>query len=170
LKKFEKIFSVFIVLVISLFLFFESFAIVTINNALFIGMLLIIYGLVIVILNLGKNHFVKVFFSAILFYIGILLTVVNLFEILDKGKIIFPSLLFILGGGFFMLFLDNPKEKIFLLTSIILFVISIVVIKFFMAFWFVLVANQLGDTLIQNWQILVFFLGIGFLLDRENST
>ncbi len=153
---------------ISLFLFFESFGIVTINNGLFIGILLIIYGLVIVILNLGKNHIVKIFFSTILFYIGILLLVENLFEILDKGKIIFPSLLFILGGGFFMLFLDNPKEKIFLLTSIILFVISIVVIKFFIAFWFVLVANQLGDTLIQNWQILIIFLGISFLLDREN--
>lgn len=153
---------------ISLLLFFENFAIVTINNGLVIGILLIIYGLVIVILNLGENYIVKVFFSAILLYIGILLTVVNLFEIPDKGKIIFPSLLFILGGGFFVLFLDNPKEKIFLLISIILFVISIVVIKSFMAFWFVLVANQLGDTLIQNWQILIIFLGIGFLLDREN--
>jgi hypothetical protein len=98
---------------------------------------------------------------------GVILFIINQFEILNPVKILLPSILIITGTGFFMLYFDNTKESIFLVISIILFAISLFLIRFTGKYPVINQANRIVYIILEFWPVLLSLLGIGILADRN---
>lgn len=62
--------------------------------------------------------------SAILFLTGIVLIVKNTYEIIDTRGLVLVSILFISGAVFLILFIENVKQKTFLLSGFALIILS----------------------------------------------
>lgn len=62
--------------------------------------------------------------SAILFLTGIVLIVKNSYEIIDTRGLVLVSILFISGAAFLILFIENVKQKTFLLAGFVLILLS----------------------------------------------
>ena len=124
-------------------------------------------GLVFVMTSLGKNYRGMLFLGAALFMTGITLFIINQFEILSPVKILLPSILVITGTGFFMLYIDNTKENVFLMISIILFTISLLLIRFTGKYQVINQANRIAYTILEFWPVLLALLGVGILANRN---
>ncbi|MHB8578645.1 MAG: hypothetical protein ACYDA4_02150 [Ignavibacteriaceae bacterium] len=80
---------------------------------------LAVYGIITVYLSAGKDKKLNLFFGTIIFLSGIILFVINNFDFYKLSGILFPSVFFIIGIGFIMLFIDNPSDKRILTLAII---------------------------------------------------
>jgi hypothetical protein len=96
------------------------------NTEELLGLVLIIFGIPAVYLSLNNEKRNELFLFTILFFIGIVLVVKSRFALVDTKGLVFSSVLFIGGAAFFMLFVENLKEKVFLLVSIALLILSFV--------------------------------------------
>jgi len=103
--------------------------------------------------------------SVFFFFTGTILLLLRYFEILNPGKIILPSLVFVTGIIFLFLYLENKKETAFLYAGIFvslsglaivflheklsIFYFSDRIIQFFSGYWhFLLIAA--GTLLLVN--------------------
>jgi hypothetical protein len=91
-----------------------------------LGMVMIIFGIPSVYFSLNGEKRNELFLFTIIFLIGIVLVVESRFALVDTKGLVFSSVLFIGGAAFFMLFIDNLKEKVFLSISIALLILGFV--------------------------------------------
>lgn len=127
----------------------------------------IIYGLLSVFNSFGSNNRGSIALGSILFLAGISIFVVHKFEVLQTSELLFPSILFILGGTSLILFIDNLKNFIFFLTAIILIGSSSYLIMYPPTNSFLRNANFIANTVLELWPVILFFGGVGILL-RKN--
>lgn len=131
--------------------------------------LLLFYGLVFVSANLGKNHRGILFAGAVIFIAGVVMFVINNYEILNPVKILLPSILFSVATGFLMLYVDDSKEKMFLIAAVILYVISLLLIKLMDFFFIINYANRISFVILQLWPVFLLLAGIGLLVNRKKN-
>ena len=82
-----------------------------------IGYAMLFYGINLVYTTFGKRERGVLFAGTSLFLIGLLIFFTNHFEFLNEREIIFPSVLFIAGISFLMLFFDDTSRKNFFFIS-----------------------------------------------------
>ena len=84
---------------------------------------LIFYGVGTVYVAMGKNKKRLLFIGAASFLVGIEFFIISNYDILKLSHIVLPSIFFILGTAFLVLFIDDLPNKLLLAISII-FLIS----------------------------------------------
>jgi len=129
--------------------------------------LFLFWGVVLVLTSMNDNSRGLLFLGSLIFMAGIVLLVINEFEILNPLKIVLPSVLLSFGAAFFLLFVQNHKEKVFLFTSIILFGISILLIVLLKDHQLYNIANRVSFLILEFWPILLTLIGLGVMLNRN---
>lgn len=93
--------------------------------------------------------------------------VINYYEIFNPSSAIFASILFITGAGFFILFIDNTEEKVFLFSGMLLLLISYSTITFLKDMQIIKTANSLSNLVLDYWPAFLLLFGINILLMRK---
>lgn len=130
---------------------------------------LLFYGLVFVSANLGKDNRGMLFLGAVIFIAGVVLFVIFYYEILSPIKTLLPSILFAVGSGFLILYIDNKNEKVFLIVAIILYLASFLLIKLTDSFPAINYANRIAFVILELWPVLILLLGISLLINRKKQ-
>ena len=107
-------------LILSLVL--KLFNVINISISELFGYTLIFFGINLVYTSLGKSRRGTLFSGTFIFLLGMLLFIINNFSFLNTNELIFPSLLFILGICFLMLFFDDMTGRKQLIISITLII------------------------------------------------
>lgn len=154
-------------IIIGLFFLLRFFEIINTPFTETASYVFIFYGLTTVFFSFGTGYRERLFFASFIFLSGIMMFVINYYEILHPSSAIFASLLFITGGGFLILFIDNTNEKIFLYSGIFLFVISYISITFLKSFQIIQTANNISMLVLDYWPVFVLLFGINILLMRK---
>ena len=101
--------------------------VIDVQSTELLGYAMIFYGINLVYISFGKKERGILFTGTSLFLIGLLLFLTNHFEFLNEREIIFPSILFIAGISFLMIFFDDTSKKNFFLISATLIFAAITV-------------------------------------------
>lgn len=88
-----------------------------------VGYALIFYGMAEVYSSMGKNKKRLLFIGAVAFLVGVELLITSNYDFFKLSNIVLPSIFFILGTAFLVLFIDDLKNRLLLSISII-FLIS----------------------------------------------
>ncbi|MBN1300158.1 MAG: hypothetical protein JW995_02995 [Melioribacteraceae bacterium] len=132
--------------------------------------LFLFYGLIIVMTTIGRNSRGLLFIGAQIFIAGIAMLMTEKFEILNSVKILFPSVLFSFGAGFVMLYIDNPKEKTFLIIASLLMLISIFAMLFLSNSGIILSAGRVINILLAFWPVILSMMGITLLVNKNEAS
>jgi hypothetical protein len=134
-----------------------------------LGYAMIFYGINLVYTSFGKNVRGILFTGTSLFLIGLLIFLTDHFEFLNEREIIFPSILFIAGIGFLMLFFDDTSKKNFFIISATLIFTAIAVTAILGNITFPLFFNSIINITVKYWPVAVITIGIIIILHRENK-
>lgn len=154
-------------IIIGIFFLLRFFEIINTPFTEITSYVFIFYGLTTVYFSFGTGYRGRLFFASFIFLSGIMMFVINYYEILNPSSAIFASILFITGAGFLILFVDNTSEKTFLYSGFFMLVISYLSISFLKDFIIVQTANNLSFLVLDYWPVFVLFFGINILLMRK---
>jgi hypothetical protein len=162
----DKVYSIFpsSYLILSGFLIFLKFvSVVQTSETLIFGISFSVISPFYLYFSFEREEKGGLIISTFLFLLGVILLAVYFFEILDVIPIILPSVFFIAGGIFLMMFVDNPKVKAFLVSTIVLFML-VVFTLLAPNLTFINILNHTSFTILNYWEILLIFLGLGMLV------
>lgn len=133
------------------------------------GYSLIFFGLGTVAMLLGKSEKISLFIGAVSFLIGIELIVTSNYDFLNMSHIVLPSIFFILGTAFLILFIEDISNRL-MLTIAVIFLISGI---FFFAKLGTFnlkdfLKSALGIT-VKYWPIIIFTVAIILFLRKNNK-
>ena len=110
-----------VILMLSILL--KIIGIINITFTEIMGYALIFYGIADVYSSMGKNKKTLLFIGAVAFLVGVELLITSNYDFFKLSNIVLPSIFFILGTAFLVLFIDDLKNRLLLAISII-FLIS----------------------------------------------
>lgn len=113
--------SALVILMLSILL--KIIGLISITFTEIMGYALIFYGIANVYLSMGKNKKRLLFIGAIAFLVGVELLITSNYDFFKLSAIVLPSIFFILGTAFLILFIDDLSNKLLLAISVI-FLIS----------------------------------------------
>ena len=154
-------------IIIGIFYLLRFFSIINAPITELISYVFILYGVVTVYFSLGTGYRGRLFFASVVFLSGVMMYVINNYEILRPSSAIFASILFITGSSFIILFIDNTKEKTFLFSGILLLAVSYSAITVFNDLGIVKTANGLSNLVLDFWPVFLFLFGINILIMRK---
>lgn len=134
------------------------------------GYALIFYGIGTVYVSMGKNKKNILFIGAVLFLVGVLLFITSSYDFIKVSNIVLPSIFFILGTAFLILFIDDLSNNLLLVISIIFLISGI--------FFFTKLGNfNLTDFLkstlsisIKYWPVIIIVTALILLLKKDNKS
>lgn len=91
------------------------------------------------------------------------------FEILDTRGIVFASILFASGAVFMLLFIENAKEKLFIVSALLLILLSYLTVTFFKNIGLFESVNKIGNLFEVLWPAVLMILGIGVFINRKKK-
>ncbi len=150
-------------------LLLNYFGFVNIGELKIISIFLMLYGLISVYALFGSERKGGIFFGSVCFLTGVMMFVSATCEILGKSKIALPSMLLITGSSFLMLFIDNNREKAFLIIASILIFAGIFTTYFFESIKIIFTANRIALQILEYWHIIFIIAGIGVLLNKRKD-
>ncbi len=121
IKSKSIIVSALVILMLSILL--KIIGIINITFTEIMGYALIFYGIADVYLSMGKNKKRLLFIGAVAFLVGVELLITSNYDIFKLSNIVLPSIFFILGTAFLVLFIDDLTNRLLLAISLI-FLIS----------------------------------------------
>ena len=158
--------SIFIVLVILL----KLIGLISASFTELASYALIFYGIGTVYLSMGKNKKNLLFVGAAAFLVGIELFITSNYDFLRISHIVLPSIFFILGTAFLVLFIDDLSNKLLLIISIIFLVSSLF---FFTKLGTFNLSNFVTATISisrKYWPVLIIITAIILLLRKNNRS
>lgn len=132
-----------------------------------IGGAIIFYAIPTVYISLENGRRDKLVWATILFCVSVVLIVKSYFEILDTRGIIFASILFVGGTVLMLLFIENMKEKVFFISSLILIFLSYLTVTTFKNLGLFETANKIGNLVEAFCPVILIVLGIGVFINRK---
>jgi hypothetical protein len=157
--------TVLILISISYFLKLINFIRITDNS--FFSYALLLYGIVAVYSSFNTNRKVFLFLSTALFMTGVLLFILENFDVINPNILILPAIIFIFGAGFLILYLENFSNKIFLYNSLWLFLFSLIFIVVSRYHLFRSVFNFCGKLFLDYYPLLIIITGILLIIRRK---
>jgi hypothetical protein len=154
-------------LIVGVLSLLRYFGIVSLSNEQLFGTAIIFYSLPTVYITLENGRREKLVWATVLFCLGVIFIVKSYFEILDTRGIVFASILFASGAAFMLLFIENIKEKIFLISALLLILLSYLSVTFFKKLGLFETVNKLGNLFEVFWPIVLMILGIALFLNRK---
>jgi len=133
------------------------------------GYALIFYGIGTVYLSMGRQKRNLLFVGAVAFLIGIELFIMNNYDFLKLSNVVLPSIFFILGTAFLILFIDDLSNKLLLAISVIFLISGI----FFFAKLGTFNLNDfLKSTLsisVKYWPVIIIVTALILLLKKNSK-
>lgn len=120
----------------------------------------LVFGIASVYMNMNSGRKWILFVSACIFFTGVELFVLEKFEIIGSGSIIFPSLLMIPGLGFLMVFIDQPQHRKEIVYSIVLICLSALIIIFYRSVQLISLINSVFTELRDYYPAALIVLGL----------
>jgi hypothetical protein len=127
---------------------------------------MIFYGINLVYTSFGKNRRGVLFGGAFLFLLGLVIFLINNFDFANTNEIIFPSLLFIMGICFFMLFFDDTSKKNPLYISLTFILTGIIVTVIAGTLSFSSFSEMVIIILSRYWPVIIIVIGVILLIHR----
>ncbi len=143
--------------------------VIDVQSTELLGYAMIFYGINLVYISFGKKERGILFTGTSLFLIGLLLFLTNHFEFLNEREIIFPSILFIAGISFLMIFFDDTSKKNLFLISATLIFAAITVTALLGNITFPLFFNSIIKITVKYWPVALITIGLIIILHRENK-
>jgi hypothetical protein len=143
--------------------------VIDVQSTELLGYAMIFYGINLVYISFGKKERGILFTGTSLFLIGLLLFLTNHFEFLNEREIIFPSILFIAGISFLMIFFDDTSRKNFFLISATLIFAAITVTALLGNLTVGLFFNSIIKITVKYWPVALITIGLIIILHRENK-
>lgn len=140
---------------------------ITLNSQKILAFAFMIYGIVTVYNTLGTHRKGRLFFGSALFLSGVVMFVLQYSRFLQFSMIIFPSLLFIVGAGFLMLFIDDMQNKVFLYSSTVLLCCGLAFLVFIRVIPIMNFANRIASGLFEYYPVFIILFGLYVLLNRK---
>lgn len=131
-----------------------------INEIKSIAISLMLFGLISVVRSLNKLKRSSLLLISFVFNTGVLLYFLEQYEILNLYDIILAAVLYFIGGGFFLVFVENLKETRILIFASFFLLLSFLAIIFHDAVWLLKFANRVTLILFDFWPFLLIILGI----------
>jgi|GEM_PF-4779040 len=128
---------------------------------------LIFYGLITIITSFKVLHRTQLLLTSIFLNAGILLYIISHYEILNWYNLALPSILYMISGGFVILYLENSVVKSFLAASIFFFALSLISIIYIKDSWIVQFAHKATLTLLYFWPIFLMLFGILLVIGKS---
>ena len=167
LKRFNLIFTGFLFLLFGILHIFNFLGIVRIDENIFLGFLLILYGAITVYFNLSAGQRGKLVIASTVFFIGTIVLVSNIYELIISNRFIAVSILFVLGADLMILFLDNMEEKAFLITGGFVLILSYLSLNFYKSIPSVPILSSIGLVFLDIWPVVIFLIGIVILATHK---
>ncbi|MEN8191586.1 MAG: hypothetical protein ABFS12_02140 [Bacteroidota bacterium] len=153
-------------IVLGVVLILKLFGEITTSYEKIYGNMLLFYGIVSVYVSMGNEKRGSLFLGVVSFMIGVLLYVLNNFDIMSTSRIILPAVFFVLSAAFLFLFLDDFQGKIFLYVSLVLIIAGSISLLFFNSFEWISFSASISRTVFGLWPYLFIIVGIGIITDR----
>lgn len=132
--------------------------------------LFMFYGLITIITLFQSGNRGKLFFATVFLNIGIILYVIENYEILNYYNIILPSILFVIGAGLFVVYLENLSEFPILVSALFFMVLSLIAILMFDN-RIVQFAHRVTLIIFDYWPLFMILFGLVLILYKpKNST
>ena len=131
------------------------------------GYVFLLYGVITFYQVFNNERREILIFVTILFLVGIELLVKANIEIYDARGFVLTSVLFLSGSVFLVLFLENTKEKIFVISGIILIVLSYLTITTFKKLGVFDLANKIANLFEFFWPVVLLIFGISVFINRK---
>lgn len=154
-------------LLIGVFSLLRYFGVVSLSNEQLFGTAIIFYSLPTVYISLESGRREKLVLATVLFCVGVIFIVKSYFEILDTRGIVFASILFASGAAFMLLFIENIKERIFLISALLLILLSYLSVTFFKKLGLFETVNKIGDLFEVFLPAILIVLGISIFINRK---
>jgi hypothetical protein len=154
-------------LFVGAFSLLRYFGVVSLSNEQLFGTAIIFYSLPTVYISLENGRREKLVWATVLFCVGVIFIVKLYFEILDTRGIVFASILFASGAAFMLLFIENVKEKVFLISGLLLILLSYLSVTFFKKLGLFETVNKIGNLFEVFWPVILIILGISIFINRK---
>jgi hypothetical protein len=82
-------------------------------------------------------------------------------------KLLLPTVLFAAGTGFAVLFMDNYRERVFLIISLIMIASGILTSIYFKLFTSIQAAGNIAFVVFRYWPLFFILIGFGIILNRN---
>ena len=133
------------------------------------GYALIFYGIGTVYISMGKKKRNLLFIGAVLFLIGVELIITNNYDFLKLSNVVLPSIFFILGTAFLVLFIDDLSNRLLLVISIIFLISGAFFFTKLGTFNFSDFLKSTLSIMLKYWPILIIVTALILLLKKDNK-
>ena len=145
------------------------FGVIDLDNLEIFSYSLMFYGISSVYISMGKNRKLQLFVGTSVFLTGIVLFLVSDFEIFNSSRLLFPSIILILGISCFMLFLDNTGDKAILFISLIFLLLGSVYSVSFGGLRPLSFLNSLYYVAMKYWFVIILTIVIILFFRRDGN-
>jgi hypothetical protein len=142
--------------------------VINLNTSEILGVVFLAFGLITVYKTFGNEQRGILSLGVVVFLFGIVLIMKSRFALLDMRSIAFTSILFIGGATFFILFLDNKKQKAFLYSGMSLVILSIVTVVYLKDLKIFYYAKFIDSYFEYFWPVILIIMGISLFHSRKN--
>ena len=119
--------------------------------------------------SFGKENKSLLFSSTFIFLWGVVLFLINNFEFRNNSEILYPALFLNIGFSLLVLFIDNVKDKIYLLLSLIFLLLGTITVFYWGKFNSSIFFSSFGEIAIKYLPIIIIVIGIFFILKRSEK-
>lgn len=160
----------YLIIFLALTLLLKFLGIINITYYELAGYVLIFYGVGIVYTSMGLNKKISLFLGVILFFTGLLIFVINNYDITKFSNIVLPSIFFILGAGFLVLFIDDYDNKLLAVISVIFFISGIFFFLKLGTFSFSDFIKSILSIITKYWPLVLIITAIIVLLNKKQRS
>ncbi|NWF89698.1 MAG: hypothetical protein HXY50_09595 [Ignavibacteriaceae bacterium] len=130
---------------------------------------LIVLGIGVVYSSMGKGGKKLLVGGVIAFLVGIELFITHNYEFSKLSNIVLPSIFFILGTAFLVLFIDDLSNKLLLIISLIFLSAGLYFFNKLGSLNISAFLNSVLSITINYWPVLIIFTVILMLLNKKNK-
>lgn len=143
--------------------------IIRITGSEILSYTLIFAGIGLFFNSFGKENKSSLFSSTFIFLWGVVLFLINNFEFRNNSEILYPALFLNIGFSFLILFIDNFKDKIYIILSFIFVALGIASVFYWGKFNSSIFFSSFGEIAIKYLPIIIIAAGIFFILIRSEK-
>ena len=143
------------------------FGVVTVDSEELIGYSFIIIGFALFYSGFKDNKGIQTFFGTAFFLTGFFLIIVSTFPIVQKEKLLIPTMSLISGFSFLMVYVQYYKKILLLVLSIICLGIGLYSLIFSSSSSMVRFFNSFEKVGLSYWPVILIFILVTLLLSKD---
>lgn len=142
---------------------------VNFNNFELLAVIFAALGSGMVYNSMGENKKISLFFGTAVFLTGVVFLLIGSQQVPNSSRIVFASVLYIIGISCFMLFLDNTSDKTLVLVSFIFILLGVIYTAISGSFSFNTFVETLSDLIGEFWLILLVVIIVIYILAKGSN-